>query len=162
MVSLPYKQLAPGYNQLHQQEQERKLELARSLLDPQSTDTILDVGCGTGLSSKLPGKITGIDPSEEMLDKNPIKNKVLGKAENLPFLDNSFDKLICLSVLQNVDNLEQALKEMARVTKNRAVISVPKRSNVLPTLKSHIPSHFLIEKQIEDSIDWFFVVTSRG
>ena len=78
---LPYSKLAPGYAALYGQEQLEKLALAKSMLEPKEYETILDIGCGTGISSKLPGKITGIDTDPNMLKQNPLTNKMLGQAE---------------------------------------------------------------------------------
>ena len=38
---------------------------------------------------------------------------------NLPFFDDTFDEVFCITVLQNIDNNNQALCELKRVLKNK-------------------------------------------
>ena len=70
----------------------------------------LDLGCGTGEMLKLILKkynhknLCGIDLSEEMLAvaKSKLPEQVqllLGDSESLPFPDNSFDVVYCLSLI---------------------------------------------------------------
>jgi demethylmenaquinone methyltransferase/2-methoxy-6-polyprenyl-1,4-benzoquinol methylase len=60
--------------------------------------TTLDVACGTGfLTRHLPGDVTGLDQSAQMLEeakrKAPDARFVQGDAFDLPFPDASFDRL---------------------------------------------------------------------
>ncbi|MER0170836.1 MAG: methyltransferase domain-containing protein [Nitrosomonas sp.] len=88
---------------------------------------ILDVGCGTGLvaaqaieiigSSKL---LIGLDPSLGMMQASSLfKQAALigGRAESIPFPDNSFDFLSMGYALRHVSNLEQVFSEFLRVLK---------------------------------------------
>jgi demethylmenaquinone methyltransferase/2-methoxy-6-polyprenyl-1,4-benzoquinol methylase len=86
---------------------------------------LLDVACGTGLvaveSAKILGtaeNITCLDPSEGMLavarTKLPAKF-VLGRAEAMPFPDNSFDFLTMGYALRHVTALETTFREYHRV-----------------------------------------------
>jgi demethylmenaquinone methyltransferase/2-methoxy-6-polyprenyl-1,4-benzoquinol methylase len=88
---------------------------------------LLDVACGTGLvaveAAAVMGSaagITGLDPSEGMLAVARTKlaaQFVLGRAEQLPFPDNSFDFLTMGYALRHVTNLEQTFREYNRVLK---------------------------------------------
>lgn len=93
----------------------------------QSGMEILDVGCGTGLlaaqaieiigSSEL---LTGLDPSLGMLQASTLLRKATligGRAEHIPFPDNSFDFLSMGYALRHVSNLEQVFGEYLRVLK---------------------------------------------
>jgi demethylmenaquinone methyltransferase / 2-methoxy-6-polyprenyl-1,4-benzoquinol methylase len=86
---------------------------------------VLDVACGTGLVAVEAAKILGtaenitcLDPSEGMLavarTKLPAKF-VLGRAEQMPFPDNSFDFLTMGYALRHVTSLEAAFREYHRV-----------------------------------------------
>jgi len=77
---------------------------------------ILDVGCGTGIISRLyPDKdITGIDISEGMLRYHP-GNCLRGSADDIPFPDESFDAVIGRSILHHLDDPAKAIREMHRV-----------------------------------------------
>ena len=52
-----------------------------------------------------------------MLKLNDFKNKLVGKAETLPFQDNTFDSVICTFVWRNLDDTHKALSEIRRVLK---------------------------------------------
>jgi demethylmenaquinone methyltransferase / 2-methoxy-6-polyprenyl-1,4-benzoquinol methylase len=90
-------------------------------------DQLLDVACGTGLVATAalkilgsPDAITCLDPSEGMLavarTKLPARF-VVGRAEQLPFPDNSFDFLTMGYALRHVTSLEAAFSEYRRVLK---------------------------------------------
>lgn len=88
-------------------------------------DRVLDVACGTGLmaveATKILGtaeNITCLDPSEGMLavarTKLPAKF-VQGRAEQMPFQENSFDFLTMGYALRHVTSLEATFREYHRV-----------------------------------------------
>lgn len=89
--------------------------------DGRFSDKIIDVGCGTGLVSQLYPNfdITGIDISDGMLSNNPYK-WVKAAAESIPFPDNTFDFVVCRSLLHHLDNPIKGLEEMYRVAKKGA------------------------------------------
>ena len=55
----------------------------------------------------------------------PKHNVEVQNVEKLAFNDNSFDTVLCMEVLEHVDNPINALKELKRVNKKRLIISVP-------------------------------------
>jgi SAM-dependent methyltransferase len=98
---------------------------------------VLDVGCGRGIDAvalaRKGGDLFGCEPSRVMLQKAKhwIKNAggmvrlVSGLAENLPFLNHSFSRVVCKGAIDHFCNPEQAVSEMCRVTsaEGRVVIS---------------------------------------
>ena len=84
---------------------------------------VLDVGCGTGaLASALAergARVWGVDSSEEMLEvaRAAVGKRVglkLGRAEELPFKDAWFERVVLRLVVHLVDR-PRALPELARV-----------------------------------------------
>lgn len=92
---------------------------------------VLDVGCGIGTTAcklaKLGCFVTGVDIRPKMIAwarKKARKERVAEKikfavcdARKLPFPTNSFDAVVCESVLVFVKDQQKALKEFARVVK---------------------------------------------
>ncbi len=84
---------------------------------------ILDVGCGTGaLLGELKDKynVSGIDFSDKAVvfcKMRGIENVTLGVGEKLPYVDNRFDVVLVLDVLEHIKDDEKAMREIHRVLK---------------------------------------------
>lgn len=84
---------------------------------------VLEVGCGTGLVllriAEFARQARGVDLSPGMLEKARGRGLEvrLGSATDLPFDANQFDVTCSFKVLAHVPEIEQALSEMARVTR---------------------------------------------
>src|SRR3989344_4306219 len=103
---------------------------------------ILDVGCHSGtFTEKILKKINsrkvyGIDvsPSAISLAKKrlPYGNFQVADAVSLPFKNNFFDLVVCLEVLEHVDDPVKVISEISRVLKKggSAVILVPTDNNL--------------------------------
>ncbi|MBF0398874.1 MAG: methyltransferase domain-containing protein, partial [Desulfobacterales bacterium] len=111
-------------------------KLMVDMLEPMHGCSILDIGCGIGLNFSIlfeKGlKVTGIDPSQPMLDlaSNKWKNRVdlhHGFAEDLPFDDNSFNYAVLITSLEFVDDPLKALEEACRVAKDKIFLGVLNR-----------------------------------
>ncbi|MCB0282809.1 MAG: bifunctional demethylmenaquinone methyltransferase/2-methoxy-6-polyprenyl-1,4-benzoquinol methylase UbiE [Calditrichae bacterium] len=115
---------------------------------------VLDVATGTAdvliaLNKKSPNikKAVGIDMAEKMLEVGRKKLEKLnlaqkiqlqnGDATDIKFEDNSFDATTISFGIRNVNNLDQALKNMHRVLKKkgRAII-----------LEFSLPDNFILKK----------------
>jgi ubiquinone/menaquinone biosynthesis C-methylase UbiE len=94
--------------------------------------SILDVGCGAGLTpcfiaKKYACKVVGVDLLEGMVDESRARARREGVAERvefrvadaqaLPFEDNFFDAVITESVTAFPEDKQKAVSEYARVTK---------------------------------------------
>ncbi|MEM3074892.1 MAG: methyltransferase domain-containing protein [Candidatus Pacearchaeota archaeon] len=95
-------------------------------------DVVLDLGCGSGRNFINKGRWYGVDFSEEMLKFAKNKNYYELKKTmvwNTKYNDNSFDKVICISVLHCISGMtkrKKTIAEILRVLKNggKAIISV--------------------------------------
>ncbi|PKG37879.1 methyltransferase domain-containing protein [Psychromonas sp. Urea-02u-13] len=112
--------------------------VAMALINP--GDTVVDLGCGTGLDLILAAEVTGskgtvigVDMTDEMLvlaqkriDQTDFENIVLKKSyiEDLPFESNTIDKIISNCVINLSPEKEQVMSEMYRVLKDGGSISV--------------------------------------
>jgi len=83
-----YNKIAKSYNELHKEEQIKKLEIIKKNI--KIIPPLLDVGCGTGISTNYFNCVSiGIDNSEEMIKQSKEGNLIHGEAEKSPFPDNS-------------------------------------------------------------------------
>ena len=78
---------------------------------------LLDLGSGTGAAAPVFGSRTAValDPVPQMLGLNPIPHRVVALGEHLPFVDESFDSVFSAYVFRNLDSVDVALDEIARV-----------------------------------------------
>lgn len=93
-----------------------------------SGDRVLDVACGTGILARTAvssvgekGSVTGLDLNKGMLEvakqKEPAVEWVQGRAEALPFGNDSFDAVVSQFGLMFFEDQPKALQEMIRVLK---------------------------------------------
>jgi phosphatidylethanolamine/phosphatidyl-N-methylethanolamine N-methyltransferase len=103
-------------------------------LDVQRGDSVLEVGIGTGLNLPLypPAcRLTGIDLSEEMLDKAVERVQELAMpnvtlkvmdATSMDFGDAEFDKAVATYTISAVPDPVAVLREMRRVVKPGGIL----------------------------------------
>lgn len=90
------------------------------LLGPAS-GRLLDLGCGGGSHAvafaELGWSVTGVDVSEEQLRlaRRRGVDAVLGRAEELPFEDATFDAAVSMWTHTDLDDVPGALRELVRV-----------------------------------------------
>jgi ubiquinone/menaquinone biosynthesis C-methylase UbiE len=108
-----------------------------TFIDPKPTDIVFDAGCGTGanivlLHSKVK-QIVGIDYSQGAVERcrRRLKLRGIGNANvqqgsitEVPLPDSSVDTILCLSVLQYVDDkqVRWAFTEFRRILKNKGLL----------------------------------------
>ena len=96
-------------------------------------NSVLDVGCGkAGFLSLIKNdyEIAGTEVNEERID---YCNQVLGQDVitlgnldgELAFGDASFDTVVCLEVLEHLEDPGKAFRELVRVSRKRVIATVP-------------------------------------
>lgn len=152
---------APGYRRLV-----RRMIGAMELREG---ETILEVGCGTGvvdrwLAHYTSGRhaITGVDRSPYFLReaaalvaKEGLESVITfqrGDALALPFSNDSFDVTICITVMEEGD-ADQMLKELVRVTKAGGRIGVIVRSEDMPWYMN-VPLRPELKSKVEAPLPW--------
>jgi ubiquinone/menaquinone biosynthesis C-methylase UbiE len=97
---------------------------------------VLDIGCGLGfplieLSQRLgkSSRVYGIDPWQKAIERARLKAKVYnisnveiveGYAEKMPFENGFFELIVSNNGINNVEDIQQTLKECYRVCKTGA------------------------------------------
>ena len=138
-----YEATATGYDELYRAEQYEKYAATLPRVPPRGV--VLDAGCGTGLLAEYM-RATGLldrvdlyiclDYSGAMLGVARWRLSILcpGKCllveadvQRLPLADASVDVAYSFTVLDLVDDMEAALRELARVTRGPVVVSLLKK-----------------------------------
>lgn len=133
--------------------------------------SILDVGCGKGFmlfdfQRQYPKfKLAGLDISEYCFENciSSIKPFFkIGSCEELPFEDNSFDLVISIATIHNLDivGVKKSLKEIIRVTKKNAFIKVNGYTNELEREK--IDGWNIVAQTTLSVDDWLGVFNEVG
>lgn len=115
--------------------------LLRRLLRPVAGECLLDVGCGTGHFTRRYAalgylSVVGLDPNTSWVDfararRMGAERYCVGRAETLPFPDQSFDLSISVTALCFVDDPRRAVRELLRVTRKRFAIGLLNRHSLL-------------------------------
>jgi len=114
-----------------------------------STARVLEIGCGTGDFSielaKAGASVIALDLSMERIEvvrKKALEKGInldlyLGDAEETTFPDETFDLILCRSVIEHVNNPKQLIKEMARILKPNGAIQLtaPNRYSISQILR---------------------------
>jgi len=113
-------------------------------LDVQSTDKVLDVGCGLGYFlwklKKTGAQLHGIDTSPESVayvHNHITPHTVVAGCEKIPYPDNTFDKALFCEVIEHVADTASAIREIRRVLKpgGRLIVTTPALEGWLATSK---------------------------
>ena len=135
-------------------------ELLLEFLQPHPGETILDVGCGTGVFSldilSSGPRIVGLEISQPMLMRARQKAQgypflpVIGNMMFLPFADGVFSKTVSVTALEFVQDAAAAIGELFRVTQKGGTIVVTTLNSLSPWAarrkKKAVKGHRLFQK----------------
>lgn len=114
---------------------------------PYDNPMVLDAATGTGRiplilaqNAHFDGHVIGLDHSRKMLDQAQTKIDALylqdfitlvkENAQEMPFLDNSFDVVTCVEALEFMPSPEETLKELIRVLRPGGLLLTTIRDNM--------------------------------
>jgi ubiquinone/menaquinone biosynthesis C-methylase UbiE len=135
----------------------KRFKKIKDLLQLSNNDDFLDIGCGSGylLNQAICKRGIGADISDLMVNTAKEKCKDNGKkfvvqsdAENLPFKNSSFDKIVSTEVIEHILHPIVLLEEIERVSRNDTVvvITIPneKRINWIKNILFSLGVHKLL------------------
>lgn len=113
----------------------QRFKILLKLLGKDKFQNLLDIGFGSGIFlpelSTRTQSLFGLDAHhavskvEKMLNNLKVTADLrTGSITNMPYMDNQFDCVTCLSVLEFVENIDKAMSEIARVAKPKAKIII--------------------------------------
>lgn len=103
-------------------------------LDLANRERVLDVGCGTGVLTRVlreecSGEVVGLDADRRLLDA--VSPPVLrGDATRLPVREDAFDLVVCQALLVNLPDPVAAVREFARASSDLVAVVEPDNSAV--------------------------------
>lgn len=127
-----FDRVAPVYDATRRPPTAAELDAVLEALAGQTS--VLEAGVGTGRFAVPLGdhgvQVTGIDISLEMMRRareKGVPRLLRADLHHLPFPDAAFDASLIIHVLQLIPEPLRALKELARVSRNRVVAVFPDR-----------------------------------
>ncbi|MFQ5851581.1 MAG: class I SAM-dependent methyltransferase [Candidatus Binatia bacterium] len=186
---------APEVEPLEGLKQQTRLSALRVLLNMTvQKNSVLIVGCGAGADlDVVPGGVVAFDLSSRAVERareaSPLARLLVADACDLPFVQGSFDVVICSEVLEHLPDPELAVDEFDRVLKTGGtlILTVPNWLNwfgiarkgaefilrrpvtasnqpvdtwyTMKSLNKLISPHFTVQKSIGI---WYFPPTGRG
>ncbi|MGH8501280.1 MAG: class I SAM-dependent methyltransferase [Gammaproteobacteria bacterium] len=115
---------------------------------------VLDFGCGSGVLIKLL-RARNIEAHGIEIDRKAVSDSLLPEVREhiqlydgrfpLPFADGQFESVIASEVIEHVPAYEDALDEIARVTRRAFLITVPDMSSVPLCHHNHVVPWHLLE-----------------
>jgi len=122
--SVDYDDIAATYDRRYQQNEYAGIEQAVLQIAGNEPDRrVLEVGCGTGhwlaLLRQRGFRVAGLDASSHMLARAqthvPGTMLARGRAEYLPWVSGSFDRVFCINALHHFRDKQAVLAEARRV-----------------------------------------------
>ncbi|HZX44703.1 MAG TPA: class I SAM-dependent methyltransferase, partial [Candidatus Nanoarchaeia archaeon] len=148
------------YEELHKEEQLEKIALIKKYLKVNASDKLLDVGCGTGLTTEpWECRRYGIDPAPKLLARARQRDKIeytLAQAESIPYPDSFFDIVISITAIQNFSDIKKGLSEIKRVGKEKFALSFLRKSTQRGIFEILIRKIFKVENVISEKKDLIF------
>jgi len=99
-------------------------------IGPPAGSAVLDAGCGEGYLSRILARsdamVTGVDSSAKLIeaartqnltDKLPISFDI-ANVDELPYLDNMFDLVVCNHLINDLQDPGKAISEFARILRS--------------------------------------------
>jgi len=146
---VPHRFNPKDHQILQSPEREQRLPIAVVLaaLNLRPTDTLIDIGAGTGYFTipalKLlgrKGRVVAVDISRKMLnrlkenlkEKEPNLKLVVARAEKIPLPPACADRVLMALVLHEVDDKSRALAEARRLLKKNGTLVIVEWNKIAP------------------------------
>jgi hypothetical protein len=145
-----YDRIGAGYGQIRRTD----VRLAQALQRARGgAHSVLNVGAGSGSYEPVTGWVVAAEPSAVMLAQHPGICRIQARAEELPFLDQSFDVAMAVMSVHHWD-LERGLTEMKRVSRRQVVFCWdPDHETELWMIEEYLPELGRFERSRHPGIE---------
>jgi ubiquinone/menaquinone biosynthesis C-methylase UbiE len=169
-IATRYDSSAEIYDTRYKEIQDQKYQEILSRVDFSESESIIDIGCGTGtflgiIMQLVDGnsRLVGVDLSYEMIkiahEKFPEIDFIVADSDNLPIRDDHFSRVISVTHLQNLPHPEKTIDEMKRVSTKDAKVAI----SILRKTWTQEELQKLLEKcELEISDEWIADVEDIG
>jgi 2-polyprenyl-6-hydroxyphenyl methylase/3-demethylubiquinone-9 3-methyltransferase len=133
---------------------------------PLSSIKVLDIGCGGGLVSepmyRLGAEVTGLDASLKNINvaklhakKNNLKIRYLNSSPEKKDLNEKFDVILCLEVVEHIENLDIFLKASSELLKKNGIIFIATINRTFQSyLKAIVGAEYILKWLPIGTHDW--------
>ena len=140
---------------------------------PLSSLKILDIGCGGGLVSeplsRLGADVTGIDASKKNIEvakiharKNNLKIKYLNTSPEKDQINEKFDVILNLEIVEHVENLDLFLKSSSNLLKKNGIMFTATINRTLTSyVKAIIGAEYILRWLPIGTHDWDKFLTPK-
>ncbi|MAG02082.1 methyltransferase type 11 [Candidatus Pacearchaeota archaeon] len=146
-------------------------------------DAVLEIGCAKGfllhdLQEEIPGvRVAGIDVSEyaanntmdgienlEIARKKVLPHIIIGNAKTLPWPDNTFDLVININTLHNLNEEDASIciKEMIRVSRDPKKMFIQVDAYTNEEEKTRMENWVLTAETMKSDREWIDFLNKNG
>jgi ubiquinone/menaquinone biosynthesis C-methylase UbiE len=155
MTSANYEVIGRHYSSLRQPDK----KIARAInSELAGTETVVNIGAGTGSYEPDDKTVTAVEPCQTMIARRrPCKQAtvVRASAENLPFASNSFDASLAILTLQHWNNWRKGIQEAKRVARSKVVLFTWHHTQERYWLSDYFPEIENFDKHLFPTIEDF-------
>jgi len=143
-MTIAYDPLATDYAR-HREGHEYVIAVLERLFERSPGESVLEVGCGTGVYSaaiaeSVASTVYGMDLSRQMLRQAAAHKRIFylqGGASNLPFADHAIDMIFSINVVHHIQNIGDYFREAFRILKPGGVFCTATDSEAI--IKRRVP-----------------------
>jgi SAM-dependent methyltransferase len=111
--------------------------------------TVLNVGAGTGSYEPSDRDVVALEPSEVMIGQRPrgAAPVVQGRAEQLPFADQTFDVALAILTIQHWEDARVGLEELRRVAARQVLLAYdPEGHAAFWLVRDYVPESAALDR----------------
>lgn len=170
-LNIWYKDTVTGHYDKHKKDFERLF----SLLPLKHGDTVVDVGCGTGVlvpyileATNFAGTLYEVDFAERMIEVNKRLNNregihfIVSDAEDIPLEDNACDVVICFSCFPHFHDKEKTLSTLSRILKPCGTFAMSHFDSSEGINKHHGTCHAVMHDLLPDTVSMRTLLATAG